>query len=301
MDEEYIDYEELGEQMADDYRSKLDLNKELGKVIYNIGSLIPGYRSLYGLMNTPGYGFYDGLLDLQDDVVPGAIQYRNWYENGEIPDAQDVGLAMFAAVPVPGAKRAAKIANARVADRVAHGKIAKPHTPQKFNEEKFSRNAAYPRIKDVVEFRMGQFEPHTYETVPLDQLGAEDALDAALLRHDASNYSDVLKWLRNDIYQIFKDRPWGLKYHHPEFGDPRKQWLLKDDDGVWHDIVDEDFRARVFDVMEQASPGYKKAAARQGVRQMLSNTPTVISTPPTAPKEGQRVIKATFDPNKRKK
>jgi len=301
MEEDYIDYEELGERMADEYRRNLDLDKELGNVIYKIGSLVPGYTSLYGLMNKPNYGLYDAFLDLQDDIVPGAIQYRNWNETGELPSAGDLGLAMFAAIPAPGAKRAAKIANEQVEKRVARGKIAKPHAPKKFDDSKFSSNEAYPRIREAIDARIAQFEPHNYENVPLNQLGAEDALDAALIRHDASNYSDVLKWLRNDIHNIFKDGTWGLKYHHPELGDTRKQWLVKDDDGVWHDIVDEDFRARVFDILEQASPGYKKAAARQGVRQMLSRTPTATAVPTPAPVEGKRVIKATFDPSKLKK
>lgn len=271
-----------------------------GELIYNIGSLIPGYRSLYGLLNEDEYGLYDALLDLQDDVVPGAIQYRDWYENGNIPGADDVGLAMFAAVPTPGAKRVSKMVNQKSKEALTHGKISKGQNPQRFNADNFTRNKNFEKVKEAVDDRLAQIQLHDIDGVPISELGAEDAFDASFLRHKGSNYNRIKNWMREDLQKIKDENVWGLKYHTVDdgYGGQKRIYLLKDDEGKWHDIYDEDFRAGVFDIFDQASPGYKNAAAKSvgRIRDLISEAPQKVDIP-----EGKKVIRAVFDPSKLKK
>lgn len=85
--------------------------KSLGQVAREIGQFVPGYKSLYGLMNTEGYGPYEALMDLQSDVVPFNDEYQYWLATGELPNKSDVAAeAALMFVPVKGgAKRAVKV------------------------------------------------------------------------------------------------------------------------------------------------------------------------------------------------
>lgn len=108
MNDDYIDYDELGEEMADRYISshrKEIINPLAGalNIVYD-ASPLPELSKLFG---SKGYGVYDFLYDIQDKYVPFNSAYQNWLNGREQDPVDNVIDGAIVAIPALKGNKAA--------------------------------------------------------------------------------------------------------------------------------------------------------------------------------------------------
>lgn len=281
--------DEYGEPQED-----IDIND----ILNLIGQFVPGYNSVYDLLN--GKGIKEAMLDLQDDVVPFASLYRDWYENGNFPNKEDFVLAMLPIKKAgPKAKNLATILNAKAREQFEKGRYVTLRKKDELDPTMFSKNPAYPEVKATIDNNLASLKTKKYDDVDLEELIPENSNDVGFLRHHGTNYDEVAEELNRELHDLTDRRLNGFKYtRNPHPTKPNAYQLnyqVRDDFGKWHDVYDTDFRSGVLDFLEKKYPGSLKAANVSGVKNMLEN---VKPKSEYKPNENARTIRSVFDPKK---
>lgn len=306
MDKE-LDYEEIGENLADEYRNKEGYPairqgiRNMLNAVYDMTPL-PEYFKWY---NDPNYGITDALYDLQDKYVPFNSAYQNW-RLGKDQDWQRNAIdLLFMGYPMAkGITKGTKALNAAYeaanpGRNAKSGAIAVQEELARMSPEEKAN--VLQAIRDINRTRQGNGKmaldekfvhenPELYTGQDLANLnnvkragahyggqatltgslrnvntrgiGLEDATDAAVVRHNFSNYDAANKAMNDQIFAWVKNGKipgYSVKKVPINTKGDWSYHIMRTSDGALVNPHDE-FKAYYNAQMEKLFPGYTKAS-----------------------------------------